>query len=465
MKCFLHAIDFISINQAFKRCIEMFGVNISNLVKIISILLCSSGLFYQLEQISERYFKFQSRSEIQLREPQAITMPIISTCWYLKEIMGRKWFKSKNEYYFVVDKMTVKEIFDATPDLDYVLWDKHGCAVRLPHQMATKVPGPNRTECMKYFKIKRYLQRDFVCYKFSSKVVNPEQLLDITEYSLTPVTSGIIYRLYMNHSLFDGVSYFTAFTHSFTSSHLYDSLFARTRNYYKAENSTMDNVNIEVSYSGQEVTRLEPPYDTSCHNFYPYSSGTQYLFKKLENETIEKLGRAHTFHPVENDKLDYPIITALSLRNRTFLGKFNAIYGKYNRTRLDCNLKYYITKIGMSFGPSVTISVYWPQDPLVWIDHVPVYDLIDYILYVCSSFGIWFGISVLSVGEVINSLIARLKPKAQNRGIETRSDRDKRYDREIELLRESQKKMNRRMKIGFLALMEYSRLQIEMIEK
>ena len=54
-----------------------------------------------------------------------------------------------------------------------------------------------------------------------------------------------------------------------------------------------------------------------------------------------------------------------------------------------CNVDYYVTKLSPSYGSSVTLNVYWPQDSHIVIRHVPIYDLIDYLLYICSSFGIW----------------------------------------------------------------------------
>lgn len=54
------------------------------------------------------------------------------------------------------------------------------------------------------------------------------------------------------------------------------------------------------------------------------------------------------------------------------------------------------------------MSVYWPQDPRVSINSVPIYDSIDYVLYICSTFGMWFGISVLSVGEMFRNIWKRI---------------------------------------------------------
>lgn len=43
------------------------------------------------------------------------------------------------------------------------------------------------------------------------------------------------------------------------------------------------------------------------------------------------------------------------------------------------------------------IGVYWPQDYFIRIDHVEDQLLIDFIVYICSSIGIWFGLSFCSL--------------------------------------------------------------------
>lgn len=424
-------------------------------IKILFLCICCAGLLYQLEQISDRYFRFQTRSEVQLPVPNSITVPIISTCWYLKDTIRGMKEKTREQYYEILQRLAIKEIFDRTPGIEYFLKNDPACLVRLPNEMVPEYR--NYDECMKILSIERYIQRDFMCYKITVSAIASSELLNLEEYSLSPHSSGLLHRLFLNSTSFGEVSYFTIFAHSTTTSDLYDSLFARTRNYYKG-NGTFDMVNLEVSFSGVSIERLEAPYDTSCRNFYPYESGAIYRMEGLKNETTATLGIVPTFSPVFDLNSPYGMITTHDLLNRTFLAKFNEIYKKYNQTYLDCTLEYYVSKYSMSFGDKVTLSVYWPQDSQTVIKHVPSYDLINYLLYVCSSFGIWLGISILSISDMITSILGRCKKTGRAEVKCLQEDRVMKVERDC-------KRLKRRVQIGFIAMMEYMKLRFDSMER
>lgn len=363
--------------------------------------------------------------------------------------------KTREQYYETLRRLAIKEIFDRTPDIEYFLRNDTACLVRLPNEMVPEYR--DNDNCMKILSIERYIQRDFMCYKITVSAIPSSKSLDLEEYSLSPHASGLVHRLFLNSTPFGEVSYFTIFAHSATTSDLYDSLFARTRDYYKG-NGTHRMVILEVSFSGVSIERLKAPYDTSCRDFYPYESGAIYRMEGLKNETTATLRIVPTFSPVFDLNSPYGMITAHDLLNRTFLAKFNEIYKKYNQTYLDCTLEYYVSKYSMSFGDKVTLSVYWPQDSQTVIRHVPSYDLIDYLLYVCSSFGIWLGISILSISDVITSIsgMCRKSGRAETKCLE--EDRVTKVER-------SCKRLKRRVQIGFIAMMEYMKLRFDLMER
>lgn len=424
-------------------------------VSFVSICVCLAGLIYQLEQISERYLKYPTRSEVKLSVPDHIVVPMLSTCWFLKDMFYRKPYSEKNAtdntsftaYYEDLNRMSLNEIFEETTPVEY-LFDTHpGCTVRKPDRLVARRPYSRRT-CFKMFQIKKYVQKDFMCYKFSLSIIDPEQKLDQSEYSLTPQSSGLIYGLYLNSSVFARASYFTLFLHSSTTSDLHDSLFARSFEYKTRAGSRT----IGVSHSGVSIVRLEAPYDTKCETFKPYLSGAEYLNDLLKWETVEKLGRVTTFNPIYSNQSDYPMITADLLANQTFLNEFKEIYNSYNKSFSDCYLHYYVSKIAINPSYTTSISVYWPQETEISLIHVPVYDYIDFLTYVLSSFGIWFGISVMSFGELINSVIDRCSNKQGD--ILHPDCKCKKLE-----------KSNRQLRISMIAMLEYVDLRLDLLEK
>ena len=379
----------------------MAAITIKNVMNTVTICLCLTGLLYQLAMIADRYFKFQTRSEVKLSIPNEISTPQVSSCWFLQDIMKGKGFKSELDYYEQLNEMSIKEIFESTPPIDHILNEKQACTIRFPHQLVTRKPHPNRMECMKMFTVEKYIQRDLICYKFELIAIDPRKKLSITEYSLSPQAAGLIYRLWMNNSIFRTIDSFAIFTHSKTTSDLHDSMFSRTL-WYKTD---LESKVSDITYSRVTLKRLESPYDTACRNFHPYSSSKSFQYQKMNEETMKVLHRVNTFYPVKNHTLKYQMVNAHTLQNDTFLEEYNEIFKKYNVTYTDCFLSYYVSKVSISFGDMVTIGVFWPQDSRIKMEQVPNIELIDFLLYVCSSFGIWIGVSVLSIGQAINSII------------------------------------------------------------
>lgn len=62
-----------------------------------------------------------------------------------------------------------------------------------------------------------------------------------------------------------------------------------------------------------------------------------------------------------------------------------------------CINHHYASKQVVSHTNNVRIGVYWPEEYFIVINHVEEQLLIDYIVCVCSSIGIWFGLSFCSL--------------------------------------------------------------------
>ena len=113
----------------------------------------------------------------------------------------------------------------------------------------------------------------------------------------------------------------------------------------------------------------------------------------------------------------YPIITSKHFRNDSFRNEFTKILAETVINRLSCAVDYYVSRIETSYGSSIGINVYWPRDSHVYIQHVPSQDPIDFLLYLCSSFGIWLGVSILSISHGLIHLIVNLFKAKDDHGL------------------------------------------------
>ena len=67
----------------------------SKLITIILIMIpCLIGLLYHLGQISERCFKYQTRSQVHMSIPVSIPVPVISTFWFLRRMIDSRRLNS-----------------------------------------------------------------------------------------------------------------------------------------------------------------------------------------------------------------------------------------------------------------------------------------------------------------------------------------------------------------------------------
>ena len=129
---------------------------------------------------------------------------------------------------------------------------------------------------------------------------------------------------------------------------------------------------------------------------------------------------------------------------------FSVIHGtiqKYNKTYQDCYLEYFVSKNSINVDENLVIDVFWPQDSRSAMKHTPVYDMIDFLLYVCSSFGIWFGISVWSIGKSASLLCSKY----------CKIDARKMHSCQC-------RRSNKCMQIKLMALMEYVSIRFDMLD-
>lgn len=383
------------------------------------LAVCLIGLFFQLERISERYFKFTTRSEVHMLSPYAITVPMVSVCWLLKDVIDFDQYptlfepnfkdtKDMNKYYEQLDKLTVQQVFDASPSNISTLTRDGGCSIRLADKFVANYPYPSAEECYQMFQIKRYIQRYFMCYQFRPTVIGKNEVLDIAQYSLSPQAPGVIYQLVLNKSIFGDVSRYTASAQHDKNSILHDLGWSLMKFYDRDKTSNKSYMNIEIMYNEFQVRRMRWPYDTNCMSCKPYNSCPDANAEKLRNDVTSEMNKVLTFSPIFDETLQFPLLTAKHLRNDSFRANFMKLLEKCNVADTTCNLDYYVTKVSTSYGSDLTVTLYWPQDSQVSMKFLPTYDPIDFILYICSSFGIWLGVSVLSIGQDSKILVEKL---------------------------------------------------------
>lgn len=395
---------------------------------LIIVTIASCGLIFQVFNISERYFQFKTRTVIILENPIAINIPTLSTCWDLEDILDVQkinqetnisfpnWdeFKYKNysAYWNAVKQLTVADYFKYTPSNESILQKLQGCIIRTPKTYVTQHPWPSNAECYKIFSIQKYLHRGMMCYLFSVKGAHDVQVY-VENYSLAPQISGMLFTILFDKELFGNVGYYSAFLHGNDTSMLYDSVFNSMKFFFRNVNISINYLNLEVVYSSVKTHFLPYPYETKCVDTSEFRSSGDQWFCKLRKLIIKDLNLVDTFVPVF-DSYPLPILGPEYLINSSITSRVNKIIESINGADPPpntCFMHYYISRQTVGYSGNIAIGVYWPEDTFTSVTHVEDQGLIDFIVYICSSIGIWFGLSFWSGIKLLQTFLLRKKSK------------------------------------------------------
>ena len=375
-------------------------------------IACAVGCVYHISHITEWYFKYPTQTMLDMRLPLEIQMPQLSACFRLDIMIKRDQLlisKGMNlpdgpsnwtAFYEQLQKLTIADILDYTPSPMEVLSQKgDACKVRYPDAFAVKYPYSNAHDCYAMFNITKYIQRQFMCYKFSVSNVPKDKngrqtKIEVDEYSLSPNLPGLIYSLHLNNAIYGDVSLLSTFIHGENSSKLFDSIFAPSIEYKRNQRVHNTYANIDVSYRSVRIYRLEPPYDSMCRNYSPYGSRLEMTLDKVREEAVRTLDLVPAMDQVEQ-RYNSSLMTSMHVRNTTIAHALSELLHTYRVKSPECYIRYYLTGMRISGGSSVKINVNWPQDVYLILRMKPEQSTLDFIIYLSSVIGLWFGLTIL----------------------------------------------------------------------
>lgn len=268
------------------------------------------------------------------------------------------------------------------------------CIIRFPRSDSGSSFRTDK-ECYQHLSIRKYHHRSAICYEISPKF-NDSTLHGDDYLMKTDARNyyGFIFYVAFNDKHFNHARQIAAYVHQSTSVHLADSQLATTFTIPKPE------IALRVSYQALRIQKLEPPYDTKCGNYPLGSSKSDQIYKSVQKEVVKTLNRSLSQIMIY-DALDTPILE----QNETLRRIYRAILE--NKTRNmphTCFHIYTIPKVYTIAYPTLGITLMWPNGLHISTESRTKLELIDYIIYVCSCIGIWFGLSAYGVFDLIKGL-------------------------------------------------------------
>ena len=292
-----------------------------------------------------------------------------------------------------MSSLTIKNILTLTPAITDVIDD----CVRRDDEFSAPLLL-NRSECYNFFEIVKSVNGERICYTFRPR--NP------TNYSFGEVASSqthlsLIYQINMLPDLARStIGHFISYGTNYEK--FKDPL--NSRFYHAKVYNTKSFNQSRFSIYGEYIfiTRLPAPYDTKCIQGHESEEcNEKCLIRKFKS--INKIPWSG-FH---REEIDMKMFNIVDLKNSSLAPIASA---SFHECRSSCKTKIQcFTPISKTTAYefqyqsqvcSFSIQATTPSAPHMHISAVPVLNLIEYIIQIGSCFGVWFGLSIISINPV-----------------------------------------------------------------
>lgn len=334
--------------------------------------------------------------------PAKLAFPELHYCFrYLEETVGLDAIETKYGKRFSrdassvknwLDIITIKDIFDytpKTPDIEVCLYrDPTGHIIR------------KETGCKnlpKIFTASKYVQQQYVCYRLVAK--------ENYHFDFKFIYNSLYYERMLYEIQYSGkLSESKKIRPTLTGENLPHISNFYTPVYYQ---KTGEGFSLQLACQKFYNTFLGYPYDR-----FRCGRPDEDHFKCMENciqeSTMKYLNRMPYFSFYEMP-IEQKMISQNMLKNDTVLNSLTFYYHSCQSKCpfLLCQYSYCVTNghagpiLGNTSYSKSSIRIQSPRSPDTSITYVPSISLLDFIIYILSTFSTWFGLNIISLNPVI----------------------------------------------------------------
>jgi len=410
--------------------------------RVATLSVALLGVSVQIYHISNIYFRYSTTTEVSISVESEIDSPALSLCImamingsddeYIRNTLdGDEYqfyhsyknytkrrlknqpnftesYKYREKYFSIRKKLYIlNKIFKDSPNVSI-----DTCYYRDPTD-ERKVLVIDGTGCKSIFPAKKYVTEDFVCYRF--------QLANQVKYGFKrnmevgfSSLPGLLYIIIMGFSIpLEGDAWrwkIKPYLHSPES-------YGDISRLYPVSRLNVGKHNYgRLTFAKYSVTKLPRPYYTKCRNGPSIYSQTDCI-KQCSTSQMDGLGVVpYSEEYTEED---------LELYGNRYLGFDQRLSGKLFRKNVqncvhacddNCYDEWYTSttrelenRTSIRF-PNFGIQVELPNRPLTAIEHKPQLLINEYIIYVMSCLGTWFGICFLDLNPFKSTSGANDRP-------------------------------------------------------
>ena len=402
---------------------------VKKLFSVVFVLCCLAGFLYQAIDISIDYFSYQTTSKVFLYTDKKHSNPSIILCTRYTDILNRSRhheygihpFRSDRKSIWGDDmsKLTVKDIFDLTPDPKEVI---HGCQYR--HHDHDLTTYNNISSCYNLFRIQKYHEGRFICYQF--RTTKQKDNFDCgaiarSFYSPRELYSITLKPLFLQSNF---IQLITFIPHADPKD-----LPLVSRRYYSLQIRWIGNNNYNnskanyflISGDTYSLWKQPKPYDTQCTDVDANMTGTILFCQSKCN--IEAF-KHHNLLPPNEINLHPSLFKHMSfttMKNLTLIEDIKERKDNCSKkcTVIPCREWYSVTvsqSMPLFLNDSMTISSYCSNRPIISLHFIPRINLEAYLVFLGSCLGTWSGFSFLSLNPFERKISFRTPVKRCNIG-------------------------------------------------
>ena len=361
-------------------------------------LFCLLGFLVQVQQVSQLYFQFQTTSRTLFQIQEINNYQSIMYCPRIFDLIDGKKKKAFGmepvltttfvQYLRYLSNFTVKDILELTPPESEAI-DR--CMIRLG-----KMSTPNHLDtlkCKAYFKVTKSVSAERICYTFTPRFETNSLSVGDVATSFTHI--GSVYRIVPRSSISNTI--FASFL-SVDNGDVKEILHSRLFQAKTVNGMTLNRSRILVHGDSIEIKRLPPPFDTACTPDHDREICYEdCLVKKL------KVMNRLPWSGYHSEKLNIKMLTPTEFLNETISEYVGQSFEECHflcKLKTECSTQFSRTTILEYQAKFFYLVSALPSQPHMSVFAIPSLTLIEYIVQMGSCFGMWFGISIISINAI-----------------------------------------------------------------
>ncbi|XP_053213270.1 uncharacterized protein LOC128396675 [Panonychus citri] len=397
------------------------------ILDLIILISATIGCIYQTILVTAVYLEQQVITDIRIQFSEVVRIPDLSICLYFYNFVDYHRLKARapkifsrlkiqfplvnnqsqfNEWKFSSDaitfltiefsRLTIKQMMEMMPDTEQLI------AKVIPTLRQIDLVNNMNIDELNDCLVNTSVKEPYICMTINCPILSVRQLqqkdLELTKYL------GTIVSIYFNHELF------------VTTEEYYVYLHPTGTLPYGNQMSSVTIVNegsahkFFIEYKGFEANLLPSPYTTNCKNYSQvgFKSQAHALETCRNNVSLERFGcgfYSDVMPTGSNAKLatsDYYLNYDDPKRRKLI----NEIYDNCSKIypEPDCKQKYFvprIQKVARIDSSFTIICLSFPTEPDITNTCLPKLPLFEYLIYIGSILGTWFGFSILDSAPMI----------------------------------------------------------------